>query len=540
MVQLSFAFMNYTFKNFSLFVICMLLIFSASFLYMMFIRTSFYYKFQRAINIYFLIIIGLFVLSSIIYIFFPTFAIINEDVGVGVGINLANNLELYNTNSNFYPYHSNIYGPLLALAHYISQKMPFDIIINSKLLFIGAFLLFIFLMAKNLKLLDINNTKKSILKFISINYFLILIVYSSLVFAIKSEPFLLFLVSLTIYLANKLKYEYLVIIFIGILSGIAMSFKVHGTIYILIAFFASSEINLINVRKILLFIVSSFIVAILPFLHPNISLYSCIKTYIVLSNHGLNLILFIKSIIVVIFLLSPVIFLLIYLSLIKKKLNKQFKLNILFLFSFEIFVCIFNSKPGGSSQHFIPLIPVNAFLLYKLIKYIDIIDFKLKLFKIYVTINQSLYLTISFMCLINTFLLYYSFIEYWPKATKAATEIQYLNTKYPNSVMGITNLESIYLYYNRVYLNSTQIDFLSFGDLNYAGVSDTGLMKYMNNCSISYFIIPKSGFAFEFINSFTDRYLISKQAREIFFNKYALIDSTDYYNIFKCHGDLKK
>jgi hypothetical protein len=518
----------------------MSLIFSASFLYMMFIKTSFYYKIQRVINIYFLIIMGLFFLASIIYIFFPTFALINEDVGVGFGINLANNLELYNINDNFYPYHSNIYGPLYALVHYISQKMPFDIMINSKILFIGVFLLFIVLMVKNLKVLDIDNTKTNILKFISINYFLILIVFSSLVFGVKSEPFLLFLVSLTIYIANKVKNENLIIIFIGILSGIAISFKVHSAIYILIALFASSEINLINIKKILLFSISSFIVAMLPFLHPNISLYSCIKTYILLSNHGLNLILFVKSIFGVIFLLSPIILLLLYLSLIQKKLNKDFKLNILLLICFEIFLCIINSKPGTRNHQFIPIIPANAFLLYKLIKYIDIIDLKLKLFKIYITVNQSLYLTISFMCLINTFLLYYSYIEYWPKATKAATEIKYLNNKYPTSVMGVTNLESYYLYFNRIYLNSTQIDFTSFADLNSAGISDTGLIKYMNNCSINYFIFPKSGFIFELKYSDTEDYLISKQARQVFYKKYALIDSTDYYNIFKCHGDLKK
>jgi hypothetical protein len=482
----------------------------------------------------------LFVFSSIIYIFCPTFALSNEDVGIGAGINLANNLELYNINDNFYPYHSNIYGPLYALIHYISQKMPFNIIINSKILFISVFLLFIIFMVKNLKVLDSYNTKNNILKFISINYFLILIIYSSLVFGAKTEPLLLFLVSLTIYISNKVKNNNLNIIFIGILSGIAMSLKIHGVIYILIAFFASSEICLINFKKILLFVFISFIVTIFPFIHPNISLYSCIETYILLSNHGLNLILFIKSIFVVIFLLTPIIILLLYLYLIKKKLNNQFKFNILLLFCFEIFLCVINSKPGIYVHYFIPLIPSNAFLLYKLIKYIDIIDLKLKLFKIYVTINQSLFLTISFMCLINTVLLYYSFIEYWPKAAKASTEIQYLNNKYPNSVMGVANLESYYLYFYRIYLNSTQIDLSSFSDLNYAGVSDIGLMKYMSNCSINYFIIPKSGFPFEFKSTYTEDYLISKQARQLFHKKYALIDSTDYYNIFKCYGDLKK
>jgi hypothetical protein len=540
MAQLPFAFMQYTFNNFSLFIIYMSLIFSASFLYMMFIKTSFYCKFQRVINIYFLIIMCLFILSSIIYIFFPTFILINEDVGVGVGINLANNIDLYNTKNNFYPYHSNIYGTLYALVSYISQKLPFDIMIKSKILFIGVFLLFIALTVKKLKGLDSDSTKNNILKFISINYFLILIAYSMVSYAAKPEPFLLFLVSLTIYLANKIKNINLSIIFIGILSGIAISFKIHGAIYILIAFFASSEINVIKVKKILLFFVLSFIVALLPFLHPNISLYSCIETYIVLSNHGLNLILFIKSIFIVIFLLSPIIILLLYLSLINKKLNKTLKFNILLLVCFEILLCIVNSKPGIAATHFIPIIPANAFLLYKLIKYIDIIDLKLKLFKIFVTVNQSLYLTISFMCLINTFLLYYSFIEYWPKAAKASTEIQYLNNKYSNSVMGVTNLESHYLYINRIYLNSTQIDFSSFFDLHYAGISDTGLIKYMNNCSIKYFIMPKSGISFELKNPYTGDDLISKQAKQIFYKNFTIIDSTDYYNIFKCHGDLKK
>jgi hypothetical protein len=483
---------------------------------------------------------SLFVLSSIVYIFFPTFALTNEDVGVGVGITLANNLELYNINDNFYPYHSNIYGPLYALTHYISHKMPFNVMISSKILFIGAFLLFIILMIKNLKVLDIDNTKNNILKFISINYFLILIIYSSLVFTVKPEPFLLLSVALTIYLANTLKNDNIIIVFIGILSGIAISFKVHSAIYILIAFFASSEINLISFKKILLFILSSFIIVILPFLHPNISLYSCLETYKLLSNHGLSLTLFIRSIFVGIFLLTPIILLLLYLFLIKKKLNRNFKLNILLLICFEIILCIVNSKPGIFVHHFVPIIPANAFLLYKLIKNIDIIDFKLKLFKIYVTINQSLYLTISVVCLINTFLLYYSFIEYWPKAAKASTEIQYLNNKYPNSVMGITNLESNYLYVNRIYLKSTQIDFLSYMDLNYAGVSDIGLIEYMNNCSINYFIIPKSGFAFELKNVYTGDDLFSKQVRQLFYKNYAIIDSTDYYNIYKCHGDLKK
>jgi hypothetical protein len=482
---------------------------------------------------------GLFILSSIIYIFFPTFALINEDVGVGLGINLANKLELYNTNDNFYPYHVNIYGPLYALVNFISQKMPFTIMVNSKILFISVFLLFIILMIKNLEVLHID-TKNNILKFISINYLLILIVFSSLVYGAKAEPFLLFAVSLTIYIANNIKNDNLIIILIGILSGITMSFKIHGAIYILIALFSSSEIYLINFKKILLFVIISFIVVMLPFLHPNISLYSCIESYKLFSNHGLRLILFIKSIIVVIFLLSPIIFLLLYLSLLKKKLNNVFKLNIILLFCFEIFLCLFNSKPGIAAHHFIPIIPANAFLLYKLIKYIDIIDLKIHLFKIYITINQSLYLTISFMSLINISLLYYSLIEYWPKATQATTEIQYLNIKYPNLVMGITNEESHYLYVNRIYLNSTQIDFVSFLDLNYAGVSDKGLIKNMTNCSINYFIIPKSGFPFELKNSYSGDDMLSKQAKQIFYKNYAIIDSTDYYNIFKCHGDLKK
>jgi hypothetical protein len=480
----------------------------------------------------------LFSFTSIIYLFYPNFALTNEDMAVGQAQNLANKIELYKLTDNFYPYHTHLYGPLLALVQYISLKMPFSLFFNCKLFFILAYFLFILFMFFSYKIYQKNNisyNKELIkLKFLSINYFIVLIVFSNLVYSAKAEPFLLFLVSLTIFISIYVKNSIFYSILIGCLSGIAISFKIHAFLYILIAIFSSNEFLKINIKMLLLVLISSLSIIFLPFIHPNISFNSYMLTLSVISKHGLSLALFIRSIFVVIFLLSPIIILLVYLHFQNKKLNPLLYRNLIILFLLEILLTIVNSKPGIYVHHFIPIIPANAFLLFILLKNVDIIDFKNKLYKFYLISNQSLYITISFMCVINIFFIYYSFIEYWPKTTQARAEILYLNNKYKDAVMGITDDRALYLYFNRLYLNNTQIDLNGYLDLNYSDIDDSELRNKIRTCSITYFIFPKNNVPFSFQSLYTNKYLFSKEVRQLFSKKYSLVESSDSYNVFKC------
>jgi hypothetical protein len=503
--------------------------------FLLHIKDNILINIQKYIDKFYIIIFILFVLSSIVYIFFPSFSVPFEETFIEGARNLSKNIPLYPTKGEYYPYNTTLYGPIISLILLLFIKLPIETYISAKIPSFIVFILFVFLIICSLNSQQKNIQNKLFIKF-PFYYLLYLLIISTWLYCVKAEPYFIFLVSLTIFIINRYKNSGIVFLLLGVLSALSSLLKLHGAMYIIIAFFCASDNYTIKIKNILLYIVGFIICIFLPFTNQSISLFSYIDLLIFFSSHTIELMLFIKAFLTLIVILMPIFIVSIYLFIIHANIDKKVKINLFIIICLELLITIPCAKSGSLINHLMPLIPVNAFIFGKLLIYIPNLFFQEIKIKLCHSIIQSLYLVLSFICIINVILIYFAFISYWPDSDQSVKEIKFLNNKYSNAMMGITEPKLLYLYYNRIYLGASQLDYLGYADLKLAGYSDFELDEKIKNCSINYFIFPKSGVPFMFLDDYSmiKKTLISTNTIKSFQKNFILIDKTDHYSVFEC------
>ncbi len=451
------------------------------------------------------IFFGVFVINGIFYLFYPNFLNHIEPTVASLGLALKKGEAVYPIPVSSYPYNGILYGPALFEMQMVFQSMITSILVGSKLPGLIALAISFYVLLTMRK------------DWIYRGYLLYLFPFGLMLFWNRAEPFLLLLVTITLFLNTRFTENRYLPIIAGILGGSASAFKLHGAAYIFAAYLATLDKN-ISLKDIIIFSLSSIISFFCFFLPENISFMGFFTyTSLAASRHGLSFFLWLESFVYLMFLILPFFIL--------KGFKKMPVLNITLIAIIEFLITIVASKRGNGFYHLLPLIPINAFFMLDDEKAIN---------------SKKNVLAILFACLIVT-----SFItvigdlilpmgKSWKKFYEAKREVVIISEKRPDIMMGVTDEDGYPYSFFRVLLKNRQIDYASFMDLQISGIKDDPLIEHLNHCNICCMLIPNKGEAFTLKNYFTLSPLFSDKLRKVFRERFFLIEKGRYYSIYEC------
>ena len=116
-------------------------------------------------------------------------------------------------------------------------------------------------------------------------------------------------------------------------------------------------------------------------------------------------------------------------------------------------------------------------------------------------------------------------------------ELQMFSTRYPLAEMGVSDDEHYADTYYRPVLvfrgAPLHVDFASWMDLSYAGVSERRIIGMLEVCAIPVWLLPE-GLPFSNTNYYTGLPLLSENFRRTFLVKYRLTEIGQFYSVWKC------
>jgi hypothetical protein len=489
-------------------------------------------------------IILIYFLIVILYAFSPLYIDHAESSVSIVGFLLKRNYELYPSliSGKFY---GAPYGPVL----FLLQKWFYIILGNSievsKLVgVLSSILSFIILY---FAIHNHYNYKKCLYL---IAYILIVFLqFSNWAFWNRSEPIIMLFIGLALFgIRQKNIFFSLVLLSIGF--GFAVNLKITSVLYMLPIFLLSLR------RKSTWFhtavICLSLLIMILPFLYKNISLSNYLSFIKLAKNEKLYFNLFHDCLkFSFLYFFIPTTIFLLYLSKHKEHLKHVFlkyKLSLIALFVCLVVVMIMGAKTGGGKLYMLPFMPLFVYFWSKLIN----IEFESQYVKIsntksLIILSLILGLTLSTIpiSMLKTGYMLLRFsknLEEDAIPRQVINDLENIDKQYPDLTihMGIGEYGDYkYTYYRPalVYMgNPYYIDFPLFMAYQNAKKLDRKLLaQIFQDCKVDIWLIPKGNIPFNIENfSVNHIKLIDEQLLISFLNNYSQINSSKFFDIYKC------
>lgn len=451
--------------------------------------------------------------TGLIYLSFPNYLDHVESTIASLGMVLVRGEVIYPF-PDFYPYHGLLYGPLLATVQTAFTQTGLSVLVASKLPGLIAFLISI-----TACLYVIKNPMAR-------GYLITLIPFGLMLFWNRAEPFFLLLVCTTIFFADKKIGNKNLPIIVGILAGAASALKLHGASYIFAAYLAATLGVTLSIPSILVFSISALISFLVFFFPSNISLVSFFEYLKLASAHGLSLRMWLENLAYLLFLAIP---LLISWGGSNKSRDMGIKISAVILI--EFLVTIIGAKPGAGIHHLLPFIPINAYIIHRLQ-----LDAKAPRS----SIVKAMYFALIVPALATILTTHVPMIKTWTDFKKSGDEVHLLDKKYHDLVMGLTDDKNYSYAYLRVLLSGEQIDYPSFMDLQFAGVSDLTLSEKMKTCVIKNILLRNDGIPFSMNNYYTGKPLLSTRVRQSFSDSYEISFRGNYFSVYTCNNALEQ
>lgn len=453
----------------------------------------------------------LFLLLSVLYLFYPNYFDHFESSVGNFGRLLHQNQSLYPLDGNF-PYNGSVYGPVTAEVQYFIQSFNLPIMFATKLPGILGYLLFGLVI------------KRLSREYIDFRYLIFLFPLGYILFWNRADPWLLLCVSLTLLVGIRKKWQTREFILFGVLGGIASGFKIHGIIYIIGAMLATGVQSAVTFRLIFLFLVSFFSTYSLLFLPKNISIEGAFHYLFLLGGQGqgLSIVLFWHNFITLMFLVTPI-----GLQLIHNRASTLIPWNLKVFFVCQLLICIVAARPGAGIHHLLPLIPINAYILRRLQS-----DTKTS-----EPIFPIIILSIIIVSLVTTYAMVRPVIEGWRTYSNSASELSKMQSRYPGLLMGVTDMANYGFTYQKVILNSpsiTQIDYSSFMDMQGSGIRDQEMEQKLNSCTYPLLVMPSKGEPFSLHSYEYGTNLFSQSLVHVFLNNYKKVSTGEFFSIYEC------
>lgn len=451
-------------------------------------------------------------ITGLAYLLFPNYLDHVESTIASLGTVLERGEAIYPF-PDTYPYHGLLYGPLLATVQTVFNQTGMSVLVASKLP--GLISFFISIIAC---LYVIKNPMAR-------GYLIYLIPFGLMLFWNRAEPFFLLFVCVTLFFADKKFGNKNLTIITGVLAGASSALKLHGASYVFSAYLAATLGAALSIPSLLVFSISALISFLAFFLPSNISLVNFFEYLKLASAHGLSLRNWLENLVYLLFLAIPLV-----ISWGGSNKNRDTGIKILAVILIEFVVAIIGAKPGAGIHHLLPFIPINAYIIHRL---------QLNTNTPRSSIIKSMYFALIIPALSTILITNMPMIKTWKDFRKAGDEVQLLDKKYPDLVMGLTDDKNYAYVYLRVLLSSEQIDYPSFMDLQFAGVSDLTMSEKMRNCTIRNVLLPNSGAAFSMNNFYTERPLFSHGVQQNFSDFYQISFHGDYFSVYTCNNASK-
>lgn len=466
-------------------------------------------------------VFGLIGAVAMVYVLYPNFRDHVEPSMATLGVSLLKGEPLYPSLDD-YTFHGLLYGPLLseiqAGALFVGVSLAgLPVIISSKLAGVLAFGLASLLFTKA--------TLKS--DFARTYCLLFLIPFGIFIFWNRIEPVLLLLVSLCLWATVSCSLLVRLLI-VAVSTGLAAGLKLHGFLYTLPIAFIFIEHQQITPTAILAFVVTAIISFLLLFTPENISLFSFIDYIILASKHGLSAKFLRTNLLYLLALWSPL-----FVALVRtRRLHELSDPRLILLGVFQIVVCVIGAKPGAGIHHLLPFIPTNAIVFARYISAPEHrVDTKHGLN--YKLIWMAALLP-GLLVMMNTTLF---MARDWKTYDQASRELNVLQKKYPDLVMGVAGDNTYRFSFFRATLEMngvSQVDYSSYMDLQFAGVPDRPLIQAFGACVIKHMVIPKNERPFSMVNFYTSLPLFSDGLRESFDRSFVKVGNGKWYDTYEC------
>jgi hypothetical protein len=357
-------------------------------------------------------------------------------------------------------------------------------------------------------------------------YLIYLIPFGSMLYWNRAEPFFLLLVCMTLFFAEKKFDGKSLLIIVGILAGSASALKPHGAGYVFSAYLAATLGTTLSIPSLLVFSISAIVSFLAFFLPSNFSLIHFLEYLKLASAHGLALQMWVENLVYLSFLAIPLL-----ISWSGSKKNRDTDISILLIALVEFFVAIIGAKPGAGIHHLLPFIPINAYIIHRL--HPDAEAPRSLIMKI-------MYFSLIIPAFFTILAIHLQMTRTWKNFKNAGEEVQLLDKKYPDLVMGLTDDRNYPFAFLRVLLSSQQIDYPSYMDLQFVGFDDLTMSEEMRKCAITRILLPNKGAPFSMNNFYTGKPLLSQRVRENFSNFYEMSFRGDYFSVYTCNDASRK
>ena len=489
-------------------------------------------------------ILLLYILIVLLYAFSPLYLDHAESSLSIIGFLLKGNFELYPSlvSGNIYGVS---YGPNLFLLQKWFYLIFGDSIEASKL--VGVLGSISSLTILYLAIRNRNNAKTSLylIAFVPIAF----LQCSSWSFWNRSEPLIMFFMGLALF-GIRQKNSYFSLFLLSISFGFAANLKVTSAFYMLPIFILSLKNKSIRFNVATIFI--TILIVILPFLHKNISFFNYLDLFKLASNEKMHFKYFYVCLRFSFFYyFVPTLLILLYLSKHKENL-KHICLEHCFpltaLFVCLVVVMIMGAVEGGGKLYMLPFMPLFVYFWSKLINVeFDFKNVKISNAKLLIIMSLLLGLTFSITppYALKTG---YMLLRFSKNLKKDAVPRQIINdlrnidNQYPDLTihMGLGEYKDYkYTYYRPalVYMgNPYYIDFpiyMAYQNANM--VNRKQLTQFFETCKIDIWLIPKGNIPFA-MGNFAVKHipLFDQELRNSFLNNYVQINTSKFFDIYKC------
>ncbi|WP_413570352.1 glycosyltransferase family 39 protein [Bdellovibrio sp. HCB117] len=425
--------------------------------------------------------------------------------------------------------YSLLYGPWPYLVNAFFQSSGLPVIFASKLAGLAnlAFLLLgTVLLGRDLKL-----TKKD--QFYSVAMIsVVLLGFYNFSYWNRPDSFLMTYVfwSLLLVTNRNVAGTWVMYLGLGILGGIAVNSKLHSLLYFapIVALYCDEKRHQISARKIVVGVLVFLLVAMAPFLLPEVSKDSYLVWLKMASRHGLVLMDSIKNAtFIACFLLLLVLI----------KFSQRYKITFIVLCLSSLLIAIAASKPGAGPHHFLPLIPVILWLAIK-----EYFGKPTEERPVYNYIFAAFLLTVS----LNAVNRQKRVVELLSETTKRIEEysdLKALLQRLPAGRIefGFTDNKNYESTFYKAYLvnenRSLLIDGAALMDMRASMIDlPESTLEALKNCKVSYIVFPKSGEPWSILSFYKDIPLFSEEFKDLFNEKFQLLYSTDHFTIYKCRS----
>ncbi len=328
---------------------------------------------------------------------------------------------------------------------------------------------------------------------------------------------------------------------LGLLAGLATSFKFTGFLFFIPLVFARL-IQGNSWRSLPFAVLLGLGVACLPYALPAFSFHNHLAYIQLLATQTLSASLMQSNVAYAVFSFLPVV----WLWAIQRKHPQRRQLGLIILVDavVELLVCIAASKPGAGPHHLLPGVPIKIWLVHQLTFKNDENARAFRFLGLVVLVMSIYYVSYGYPKFLRVHLVSFESIS---RQFQAKRELKQFIQNNPSPLIGVSDdkHENYSLSFYRPYAFTpdykSKLDPVAFMEVNYTlEVDDSLLAEKIRACTYKSIILPAQGDPFDLSNLYFKykKPLFTDNLKSIFTSSYKLLKRGQFYDVYVCSKAL--